>query len=201
MRLTFGLFAPAAFMLLMYAAPLPAAAAETVNLATITVCSLVTSAEMSAAVGAPMTPIERSIAGIPDATAFTVDGVAVPAAMIARMVALARSRDCSWIRTPPPREGDPPLAPGQVVRVDLYVQPSSQGYFLDEKYRAGNENYTSIPGLGDDAYYTFNRLTRELRVKSGDMFIQVNFVAVNPADRQTILDAEMTIAAQVLSEL
>ena len=201
MRLRVGLFAPAVFMLLIDAVPLPAEAAEAVNLAKINVCSLITSAEMSAAVGAPMGPVERPIAGNQDAAVVAADGSAVPAGIVASMAAFLRSRDCMWRRTPAPRAGDPPLAPGQMVGVDLYVMPSSQGYFLEEKYRAGVERITTISGLGDDAYYTFGPVTQELKVKRGDIFIQVDCYAVYPVDRQSVMDAERTIAAQVLSEL
>ena len=206
MRLKVGLFAPAVFMLLINAAPLPAVAAQPVNLASVDACSLITAAEMSAAVGAPMGPgevpfIERLPGTDPDAGVVAQDRIIVPAGVMAAMAAMDRNRYCTWRRTPPPREGDPPLAPGQMVRVELYVMPLSQGYLLAENYRVGVERITTISGLGDDAYYTFGPLEQELKVKSAGIFIQVDCYAVYPADRQAAMDAERTIAAQVLSEL
>jgi hypothetical protein len=48
------LLASAVFMLLINAAPLPATAAESVKLASVDACSLLTPAELSAVVGVPM---------------------------------------------------------------------------------------------------------------------------------------------------
>lgn len=78
----------------------------------------------------------------------------------------------------------------------LSVDPFAERIFEADKYRAGQENVTSVSGLGDDAYYAQLGPMTILNVKKGSIAFKVTLVGTT--DRQTAMDAEMTIASQVL---
>lgn len=182
MRVRVYLFASAVFMLLIDAAPLPAACAESVNLASVSACSLLTQAEMSAAVGEPMGSGESYMMVTKQLLPGTVPG----------------TKQCTWRRLSR-REGDPASKP-IAEEVDLYVMPFVETIFLAENDRVGQEGITSISGLGDDAYYMTVGWVTGLDVKKGAIIVRVTLIG-GATDRQTVMDAERTFAAQVLSEL
>jgi hypothetical protein len=174
MRLRVGLFAPAVFMLLIDAAPSPAAAAQPVNLASVDACSLLSQEEMTAAVGLPMSPGEHMPvpANFPKSPNF-----------------------CMWLQLPP--AGVRPQPP---LQMELKVTPFIAGQFELGKNIAGQDGVTSVSGLGDDAYYAQIGMMMLLNVKKGALDVQVTWLPV-VTDRQHVMDAERSIAAQVLSEL
>jgi hypothetical protein len=174
MRLRIGLFAPAVLMLLIDAAPLPAAAAQPVNLASVDACSLLSQAEMTAAVGLPMSPGEHDAfpPNLPKSLNF-----------------------CTWLQIVPP--GPRPQPP---VKLELKMMPFNAGYFELGKNMAGRDGVTSVSGLGDDAYYAETGILMLLNVRKGAVDVLVTWIPVM-TDRQQVMDAERTIAAQVLSEL
>jgi hypothetical protein len=96
---------------------------------------------------------------------------------------------------PPPRGGPPPT----LILLQLWVMPFAERIFEADKYRAGQENVTSVSGLGDDAYYAQIGPMTILNVKKGSIEVQVTWLGTT--DHQTVMDAEKTIAAQVLLEL
>jgi hypothetical protein len=166
MRLRACLFASAIFILLINAAPSPAATAAPVD-----TCSLLSQAEMSAAIGTPMHPGEHDVMG--------------------------NMRSCTW-RSPQvfPRSGPrPPL-----VVLQLWVMPFDKRIFDAEGQRTGKENVISVSDLGDTAYFaTYGGAMTVLNVKKGDIHVQLTWIGT--VDQQSVLDGEKTIAAQVLSEL
>jgi hypothetical protein len=167
----------AAFALLISAAPLTAAAAGPVDLASLDACSLLTSAELSAAVGVPMGSGEHPMMRNAQFMLGTVPGV----------------KRCEWKRA---AQREASLA---LEEVALYVMPFSETIFLVENDRVGRAGITSISGLGDDAYFMNTWGTMVLDVKRGPVMIRVAWLP--GADPQTVMDAERTIAARVLSEL
>lgn len=168
MRARVYLFASAVLTLLFSAAPLPADTAASVSIVSVDACSLLTQAELSAAVGAPMDSYRHDHPGTTNA--------------------------CTWMR-PPPRGGPPPT----LILLQLWVMPFAERIFEADKYRAGQENVTSVSGLGDDAYYAQIGPMTILNVKKGSIEVQVTWLGTT--DHQTVMDAEKTIAAQVLLEL
>jgi hypothetical protein len=167
----------AAFTLLISAAPLTAAAAGSVDLASIDPCSLITSAELSSAVGVPMGSGEHPMMRKAQFMSGTVPG----------------ATQCEWKR---PAQREVSLA---LEEVDLYVMPFSETIFLAKNDRVGRASITSISGLGDDAYFVNTWGTMVLDVKRGPIMVRVAWLP--GADPQTVIDAERTIAARVLSEL
>jgi hypothetical protein len=180
MRPRVCLFASAVLILLINAAPLPADTAASVNLASVDVCSLLTQAELSTAFGVPMGSVVFH-------RAATVPGT-VPG-----------TKQCAWRRSPS-TEGDPRQRPILLEELDLCVMPFVETNFLAENDRVGDESVTSISGLGDDAYYMTVAWVTGLDVKKGAIIVRVTLIG-GATDRQTVMDAERTIAAQVLSEL
>jgi hypothetical protein len=172
MRVKVYLFASAVFMLLVNAAPLPAATAESVNLASVDACSLLTPAELGAAVGVPMDSYFHA----------QNHNHAGPTTI------------CTW--QSPPRGDGPPVT---LMFLQLSVMPFAKSIFEQEKYRAGQENVTNVSGLGDDAYYAQIGPMTILNVKKGAIEVKVTWAGTT--DDQTAMDAERSIAAQVLSEL
>jgi hypothetical protein len=166
MRPRVCLFASAVLMLLINAAPLPAATAESVNLASVDTCSLLTQAEVSAAVGVSMSS----------------GGPLTPKS----------SRLCMWFPSGGLKTGaSPPI----IMGLTLWVLPAENF----EQNMVG-QNVTLVSGLGDEAYYVDlpGRYT-VLDVEKGTICVQVGWQGF--AGRQAIMDAERSIAAQVLSEL
>ena len=176
MRFRHCLFASAVCMLLINATPLPAATAESVDLASIDACSLLTQAEMSAAVGAPMGP-----------------GRHAPAP--------AGNASCSWQWLASfSKMGPPPHL--VVVSVQLSVVPFVKWRFEQQKELAAPTSATDVAGLGDEAYYYVqSKIMNILNVRRGSIEIQLMVVTGDAPDQQSVLDSERTIAAQVLSEL
>jgi len=101
---------------------------------------------------------------------------------------------CTWTR-PPPRGAPPPT----LILLQLWVMPFAERIFEADKYSAGQENVIGVSGLGDDAYRAQIGPMTILNVKKGSIEVQVTWVG--STDHQTVMDAEKTIAAQVLSEL
>lgn len=188
MRLRACLFASAVLIILIIAAPSPLATAASVNIASVDACSLLTQAELSAATGVPMDSYSYRH-GFPGATSF-----------------------CTWTRTPARvadaqlRKGDSPPGP-TLILLQLWVMSAERSFghdFEAGKDGAGQENVTSVSGLGDDAYYATTGLNggasvTVLNVKKGSIEVQVTWIGTT--DHQTVMDAEKTIAAQVLLEL
>ncbi len=172
MRLRVGLFAPAVFVLLIDAAPLPAVAALPVNLASVDACSLVRQEEMTAAVGFPVNPGEH----MPFRTMLNF---------------------CTWLQVQVPQPAG--LRQAQ-IKLELKVMPFNAGLFELGKNITGKDGVTNVSDLGDDAYFARMGVMTLLNVKKGAVNVQVTWV---PAltDRQQVMDAERSIAAQVLSEL
>jgi hypothetical protein len=162
MRPRVCLFASAVFIILINAAPLPAATAASVD-----ACSLLTQEEVSAVVGVPMHSGEHTP---PDVM-----------------------QSCHWV----PSKAPPPMG----LHLQLWVMPFVEGIFEAEKRRAGQENVTSVSGLGDNAYYAIfgGGSMTVLNVKKGSFIVQVTWIGTT--DHQTVMDAERTIATQVLLEL
>jgi hypothetical protein len=177
MRFRHWLFASVVLNLLISVAPLTAAAAGSVDLASIDACSLLTPSELSAAVGVPMGSGEHPMMRNAQLMLGTVPG----------------AKQCEWKR---PTQREVSLA---LEEVDLYVMPFVEKSFLAKNDRAGRAGITSISGLGDDAYFTNNWGAMVLDVKRGPIIVRVAWLP--GADPQTVMDAERTIAAQVLSEL
>jgi hypothetical protein len=180
MRPRVRLFASAVLILLINAAPLPAATAESVNLASVDACSLLTQAEMSAATGFPV-----------DSYFYRHD---YP----------GPTNPCTWMRLPP-RKADSPPGP-TLILLKLWVMSAERsfggGFGADQDNP--EQEITSVSGLGDDAYYATRGLNAGasvtvLNVKKGAIEVQVTWIGTT--DHQTVMDAEKTIAAQVLSEL
>jgi hypothetical protein len=167
MRFRHCLFASAVCMLLINATPLPAA-----NAAPVDICSLLTEAEVSAAVGVSMN------SGLPVTPIGTHARPGAP---------------CKWL----PSGGFRPGAPPPIVN-DLRLWAFPEEYF--ERDMVG-ENVTSVSGLGDEAYYVnMSGGYTVMDVNKGALCVQVVWHGPN-WDHQEIIDAEQTIAAQVLSEL
>ncbi len=105
------------------------------------------------------------------------------------------AQECSWHRRFPPPGGPPPI----ILSLQLFVEPAEG--FEWNKHNVSQENVTSVSGLGEDAYYTEQGegSAMTLNVKKGDLCVIVTWILVT--DRQTVMDAEKTIAAQVLSKL
>jgi hypothetical protein len=132
-------------------------------------CSLLTQAEISAAVGIPMLSGRHDFPGT--------------------------TQECSWQRRLP-QPGGPPLT---ILSLQLFVEPAEG--FEWNKHNVSQENVTSVSGVGEDAYYTEQGKGSAmiLNVKKGDLCVIVTWILVT--DRQRVMDAEKTIAAQVLSKL
>jgi hypothetical protein len=175
MRLRIGLFAPAVFMLLMDAAASPTVAAETVNLDSLDACSLLTAEEMSAAVGVAMDSGRHFIPRFTTSPEFKISGEV--------------NNQCTWTQIP--------LPPPQQFQITLSLWIMSATYYDRQKEFA--RNITSVQGLGEDAYYDNSIYIPVLIVRNGALYIKVDETSF--ADRQTIMDAERSIAAQVLLEL
>ena len=172
MRPRVCLFASAVLILLINGAPLPAATAESVNLASVDACSLLTQTEMSAAVGTPMNPGEHPS---PD------------------------TGSCTWRSRPASATGA--QTPGVLLLLSVARLYAAFGpIFLAEEDRAGIQRFTSVLWLGDDAYYeSEDGIETVLSVKKEAIVVQVTWVG--GSDQQSVLDAEKTIAAQALSKL
>lgn len=161
--------ASAFLILLIDAAPLPAATPQSVNFASVDACSLLTQAELSATVRIPTDLLTHNTGA---------------------------TNRCVWM-THPPKGGQPPMS---LIFLQLSVFSFAQRAFDQEKTNAVRESVTDISGLGDEAYYA--QITPDvtiLNVKKGDKEVQVMWGGA--ADHQTVMDAERTIAAQVLLEL
>jgi hypothetical protein len=172
-RLRVYLFASAVFILTINAAPLPAATPASVNLASVDACSLLTQAEVSAAVGAPMT-IGRHDPGT------------------------TQSCSWSWIM---PSSFQPQAAPPPII-LSLRLAVGATGPMACNRiYFVGSANVTSVSGLGDDAYYAqIGNSQTVLDVKKGGICVHISWLSAQD-DSQTVMDGERSIAAQVLSEL
>ena len=105
------------------------------------------------------------------------------------------TQQCTWQR-PFPQRVSPPAT---LDRLELFVEPAD-GFEWD-KHNVSQENVTSVSGLGEEAYYTEHpHVLMYLTVKKGDLCVIVTWIGVT-TDRQQVMDAEKTIAAQVLSKL
>jgi hypothetical protein len=178
MRSTVCLSTFAALILLIDAAPLPAAPAEPVDPPSLDACTLLTQAEMSAAVGAPMGSGRHTAPG---------------------------ANACSWQWQPQWLPGTGKIVPPPqpfVVSVELSVVPFNKWRFERQKELAGPASATDVAGLGDEAYYYVQtKIMNILKVRRGSIEIQLMVVTDQATDQQSMLDSERTIAAQVLSEL
>jgi hypothetical protein len=172
MRPRVCLLASAVLILLIDAPPSPAATAESVDLASVDACSLLTQAEMSAAVGAPMDSGKHPFS--------------------------ASNAFCSWQR--PPGAPTMGLAP-RAVQVWLSVTPFDERTFEQQKGPAAPTSATSVAGLGDEAYYVQDKVMNFLQVRRGSIEVRITIMGYATTDQQSVLDSERTIAAQVLSEL
>jgi hypothetical protein len=119
MRLRIWPFGCAVLVLLINVAPLPAGIP-----ASIDACSLLSQAELSTAVGAPMN------SGTHES---------------------GTTQSCMWSPSGGPRL--PSDSRPFVGLLQLWVMPFAEQVFEADKYSAGQENVTSVSGLGDDAYY------------------------------------------------
>jgi hypothetical protein len=171
MRSRVCLFASAFFILLINTVP-PAVIAAPIW-ASADACLLLSQAEVSAAVGVPMDP-GRHEAGASNECSWRPH--------------LTFDKDGKWVRN--------------VNHLQLWVETADQEnitrVFEWEKFARGQENVTSAPHLGDDAYYAHYGLgATDLIVRKG--LIVLRILAIGPTDRQTVMDADKTIAAQLLS--
>lgn len=103
---------------------------------------------------------------------------------------------CTWLQVQVPQPGV--LRQAQ-IKLELKVMPFNAGLFELGK-NTGKDAVTNVSDLGDDAYFAQMGVMTLLNVKKGAVNVQVTWV---PAltDRQQVMDAERSIAAQVLSEL
>jgi hypothetical protein len=101
------------------------------------------------------------------------------------------ARTCAWAAA----SG----ATSAVRSLTLDLKPA-EAYEADKKLDA-QANPTSVPDLGDDAYYVnFSGIsTASLSVKKGDVSFKLTWYGA--ADSQRIMTAEKTLASHVLSNL
>jgi probable HAF family extracellular repeat protein len=144
-------------------------AANAAKLRAIDACSLLSQDEMSAAVGAPMDSGKH---------------FSIPKNLPGFKNSPEAKNECTWIQIPGPSRFQATLT--------LWIMPATDY----DKRKAWTENITNVEGLGDDAYYDNNITVPILKVKEGGLYIEVS--ERSASDRQTIMDAERTIAARVL---
>jgi hypothetical protein len=137
----------------------------------IDACSLLTEAEINAAVGVPM--------------------------LSGRHEDPATLQECNWRRPIRGLRG-PDAPPMTILWLQLFVEPANGCEF--DRSKTAPPNITSLSGLGEDAYYTEQAGSMmTLHVREGDICVLVTWQVI--ADRQAVMDAEKSIAAQVLSRL
>jgi len=108
---------------------------------------------------------------------------------------------CTWTRLPPKTAESSPPGPTLVsLKLSVMSAESFGGGFGADKINPAHE-ITSVSGLGDDAYYATTALNAGasvtvLNVKKGGLCVQVTWLGTT--DHQTVMNAEKTIAAQVL---